>query len=59
MTNETMKVLLMVILLGGLRAAIFVTEMQKSQARTLYRDLLDWMLLRSRLPNLTGATHKP
>jgi hypothetical protein len=44
MTNETIKVLLTVILLGGLRAAIFVSEMQKSQFRMYYHDLLDWMM---------------
>jgi hypothetical protein len=44
MTNETIKVLLMVMLLGGLRTAIFVTEMQKSQVERLYRGVLDWMM---------------
>ncbi|MDE1937155.1 hypothetical protein [Bradyrhizobium sp.] len=44
MTNETIKVLLMVMLLGGIRAAIFVTEMPKLQAAMLYRGLLDWMM---------------
>ncbi len=44
MTNETIKVLLMVLLLGSLRTAIFVIEMPKLQAATLYRGLLDWMM---------------
>lgn len=44
MTNETIKVLLMIMLLGGIRAAIFVTEMPKLQAAMLYRGLLDWMM---------------
>ena len=44
MTNETIKVLLMVMLLGGIRAAIFVTEMPKLQVETFYRRLLDWMM---------------
>ncbi len=44
MTNETIKVLLMIMLLGGIRAAIFVTEMPKLQVETFYRRLLDWMM---------------
>ncbi|MDE2065021.1 MAG: hypothetical protein KGJ00_21670 [Bradyrhizobium sp.] len=44
MTNETIKVLLMIMLLGGIRAAIFATEMPKLQAAMLYRGLLDWMM---------------
>jgi transposase len=44
MTNETIKVVLMVMLLGGLRTAIFVTEMPKSQPRLVYQTFLDWMI---------------
>ena len=42
MTNETIKILLMVMLLGGLRTAIFVTEMPKSWF--VRQPLLDWMM---------------
>ena len=44
MTNETIKVVLMVMLLGGLRTAIFVTEMPKSQPWLVYQTFLDWMI---------------
>ena len=45
MTNETIKVLLMVMLFGGLRLAIFVTEMPKSQPWfVLHPAFLDWMV---------------
>jgi hypothetical protein len=43
MTNETIKILLMVMLLGGLRIAIFVTEMPKAQPWSLHSTFLDWM----------------
>ncbi len=42
MTNETIKILLMVMLLGGLRMAIFVTEMPKSWF--VPQALLDWIV---------------
>ena len=42
MTNETIKILLMVMLLGGLRTAIFVTEMPKGWFGP--QALLDWMM---------------
>jgi hypothetical protein len=44
MTNETIKILLMVMLLGGLRIAIFVTEMPKAQPWSLHSAFLDWMI---------------
>ena len=40
MTNDMVKILLMITLLGGLRVAIFINEMSKSQVRMLYRTLL-------------------
>lgn len=43
MTHETFKVLLMVFLLGGLRAAIFVTEIPTAQRSSLYQAFLEWM----------------
>lgn len=45
MTNETIKALLMLILFGGLRIAIFVTATPKSQVWSLCIAFLDWMKL--------------
>jgi hypothetical protein len=47
MTNETIKALLMVMLLGGLRTAIFVTtEMPKSQPWLVHpQAFLDWVIV--------------
>lgn len=42
MTNESIKILLMIMLLAGLRTAIFATETRKSQPG--YRVFLDWMM---------------
>jgi hypothetical protein len=39
-----MKVLLMVLLLGGLRTAIFVTEMPKARSRPEHGVVLDWLM---------------
>lgn len=41
MTNKSIKVLLMIMLLAGLRTTIFVTGTRKSQPRSGYRVLLD------------------
>lgn len=41
MASETIKVLLMVSLFGGLRTAMFVSEIPKSQWLALYHEALD------------------
>lgn len=41
MTNEAIKILLMIMLLGGLRTAMFVTEMPKPWR--VREALLDWI----------------
>ncbi len=44
MTNVSIKVLLMIMLLAGLRTAIFVTGTRKFQSMSGYRVLFDWMM---------------
>jgi hypothetical protein len=44
MANETIKVLLMVFLLGGLRTAMFVTEIPRAQWIALYHDTFEWIV---------------
>lgn len=44
MTNETIKILVMVLLLGGLRTAIFVTEMPKAQLWSACQGFVEWLM---------------
>lgn len=43
MANETIKVLMMVCLLGGIRTAMFVSEVSEAQWRMLSQTYLDWL----------------
>jgi hypothetical protein len=45
MTSETIKILLMILLWGGLRTAIFVMEKPSSRAWSLYQALLEWVTM--------------
>lgn len=43
MTNESIKVLLIFMLFGSIRTAIFVSVLPKSQLRSSYHALLEWL----------------
>jgi hypothetical protein len=43
MANETVKVLLMVMLLGGIRTAMFVADISAAQWQSASRACLDWL----------------
>ncbi|HET7888765.1 MAG TPA: hypothetical protein VFL62_21280 [Bradyrhizobium sp.] len=44
MTNETTKVLLILVLFGGLRAAIFATDIGTARIGMRCRQFFDWMM---------------
>jgi hypothetical protein len=44
MTSETIKALLMISLIGGIRSAIFVSGLQQSQITMFYRRILDRLM---------------
>ena len=56
MANETIKVLLMVCLLGGIRTAMFVSEVTEAQWRMLSQTYLDWLAAFA-WPTATSGEH--